>query len=97
MLLRGQHKFDALIHVFETRIGELKKMKITLQLVDRFVVHPKGVFEDVLIKEMGFIIPIDFVILDFEEDQEVPALLGNNVSDCQNMDAIYFHANFFCL
>ncbi|KAA3486812.1 Retrovirus-related Pol polyprotein from transposon 17.6 [Gossypium australe] len=39
-------------------------------------IHPKSVLEDVLVKVCSFIIPIDFVVLDFEEDREIPILLG---------------------
>lgn len=38
--------------------------------------HPKGVLEDVLVKVRSFIVPTDFVILDFEGDCEIPILLG---------------------
>ncbi|KAA3466228.1 Retrovirus-related Pol polyprotein from transposon opus [Gossypium australe] len=58
------------------KLGELKNMTITLQLVDRSFVHPKGVLEDVLVKFRGLIIPFDFVVLDFEEDQDISILLG---------------------
>ncbi|KAA3477597.1 bromodomain-containing protein [Gossypium australe] len=58
------------------RLGELKNMTIILQLVNRSLVHPKGMLEDVLVKVRDFIIPINFVVLDFEEDQDIPILLG---------------------
>ncbi|MBA0607130.1 hypothetical protein Godav_019475 [Gossypium davidsonii] len=34
------------------------------------------VLENVLVKVRNFIIPVEFVILDFEEDHEIPILLG---------------------
>ena len=37
---------------------------------------PKGVIEDVLVKEGKFVFPVDFIILDVEEDSQVPLLLG---------------------
>ncbi|KAA3482881.1 hypothetical protein EPI10_005093 [Gossypium australe] len=46
------------------------------RLAERSSVHPKGVLEHVLVKECSFIIPTDFVVLDFEEDCEIPILLG---------------------
>ncbi|TYI56815.1 hypothetical protein E1A91_D11G238300v1, partial [Gossypium mustelinum] len=49
---------------------------IILQLADRSLVQPKGVIEDVLVKVCNFIIPTDFVILDFEKNREIPILLG---------------------
>ena len=38
--------------------------------------QPKGVLEDVLIKVGKFIFPVDFVVMDMEEDTQVPLLLG---------------------
>lgn len=38
--------------------------------------HPKGVLEDLLVKVRSFIIEAEFIILDFEEDSEIPILLG---------------------
>ena len=38
---------------------------------------PEGVIEDVLVKVGKFFFPIDFIILDIEEDLQVPLLLGS--------------------
>ncbi|KAA3452530.1 Transposon Ty3-I Gag-Pol polyprotein [Gossypium australe] len=38
--------------------------------------YPKEVLEDVLVKVCSFIISTNFVVLDFEEDREIPILLG---------------------
>src|SRR3954464_12690982 len=57
-------------------IGEVKPMKITLQLADRSIIHPRGIVEDVLIKVDKFIFPIDLVVLDKEEDRSIPLILG---------------------
>ncbi|CAL1394913.1 unnamed protein product [Linum trigynum] len=54
----------------------LKPTRITLQLADRSVKIPKGVVENVLVKVGKFILPTDFVILEMEEDQGVPLILG---------------------
>lgn len=43
---------------------------------DKSVRHSKGVIQDVLIKVMDLIFPIDFVILDIEEDVNFPIILG---------------------
>ncbi|CAL0334640.1 unnamed protein product [Lupinus luteus] len=60
------------------RIGELeiKPTRTTLQLADRSVKYPYGVAEDVLVKVDGLVFPVDFVIMDIEEDKEVPLILG---------------------
>ncbi|KAA3487945.1 Retrovirus-related Pol polyprotein from transposon opus [Gossypium australe] len=57
-------------------LGELKNTQITLHLADRPSVQLKGVLEDVLVKMRSFIIPIDFIILDFDDDRKIPILLG---------------------
>ncbi|XP_019455104.1 PREDICTED: uncharacterized protein LOC109356228 [Lupinus angustifolius] len=60
------------------RIGdlEIKPTRMTLQLADRSVKYPYGVAEDVLVKIDGLVFPVDFVIMDIEEDKEVPLILG---------------------
>ncbi|KAK4275027.1 hypothetical protein QN277_018170 [Acacia crassicarpa] len=57
-------------------VGEARPTTITLQLADRSIVLPEGKIEDVLVKVDKFIFPIDFIILDFEADHDVPILLG---------------------
>ncbi|KAL5545044.1 hypothetical protein UlMin_008828 [Ulmus minor] len=57
-------------------LGELKQTTISLQLADRMIKYPHGITEDVLVKVDKFIFPADFVMLDMEEDQEVPLILG---------------------
>ena len=37
---------------------------------------PRGVIEDVLVKEDKFIFPANFIVLDMEEDKEIPIILG---------------------
>ncbi|KAI3461675.1 hypothetical protein Pfo_018338 [Paulownia fortunei] len=59
-------------------IGEIKPSTITLQLTDRSLTYPRGVVEDVLVKVDKFIFPADFVVLDMEEDQEIPLILGRS-------------------
>ena len=57
-------------------LGELTPTTVTLQMADRTMVKPEGVIEDVLVKVGKFIFPVDFIILDMEEDSQVPLLLG---------------------
>ncbi|XP_052204056.1 uncharacterized protein LOC127809331 [Diospyros lotus] len=49
---------------------------VSLQLADRSIKYPRGVMEDVLVKVDKFIFPIDFIILDMEEDHDMPLILG---------------------
>ena len=57
-------------------LGEFIPTTITLQMADRSMVKPKGVLEDVLVTVGKFVFPVDFIILDMEEDSQVPLLLG---------------------
>ena len=57
-------------------LRELTPTVITLQMADRTLAHPEGVLEDVLIKVGKFVFPVDFVVINMEEDKQVPLLLG---------------------
>ena len=57
-------------------LGELTPTTITLQMADKTMAQPEGVLEDVLIKVGKFIFPMDFIVMDMEEDTQVPLLLG---------------------
>ena len=58
------------------RLGEPKSITISLQLADRSYQHPRGIIENVLVKVGKFILLAEFVILDMEEDDSVPIILG---------------------
>ena len=64
-----------LLVVQRLSLGELTLTVITLQMADRSMAQPKGVFEDVLVKVGKFIFLVDFVIMKMEEDTQVPLLL----------------------
>ncbi|KAL0289638.1 UNVERIFIED_CONTAM: hypothetical protein Sangu_2609100 [Sesamum angustifolium] len=55
---------------------ELTSTIITLQLADRSIKYPRGIVENVLVKVGKFIIPIDFIVLDVEEDKNMSLILG---------------------
>ena len=57
-------------------LGELTPITMTLQMADKTLAHPKGILQDELIKGGKFIFPVDFVVIDIEEDKQVPPLLG---------------------
>ncbi|GJY06457.1 reverse transcriptase domain-containing protein [Tanacetum coccineum] len=54
---------------------ELTPTWMTLELADRSITRPKGVAEDVFIKEGKFYFPTDFVVVDFDVDPRVPLIL----------------------
>ncbi|XP_058733223.1 uncharacterized protein LOC131604824 [Vicia villosa] len=60
------------------RLGniEMKHTKITLQLADKSIISPYGVVQDMLVKVDKFLFPVDFVVVDMEEDCDVPLILG---------------------
>ena len=45
-------------------------------MADRSIKYPKGVIEDVLVKIDKFIFPADFIVLDMDEDEKIPLILG---------------------
>ena len=57
-------------------LGELTPTAITLQMADRSMAQPKGILEDVLVKVGKFIFLVDFVIMQMEEDPQVPLFMG---------------------
>ena len=65
-----------LLVVKRLSLGELTPTAITLQMDDRSMAQPEGVLEDVLVKVGKFIFPMDFVVINMEEDTQVPLLLG---------------------
>ncbi|XP_061352341.1 uncharacterized protein LOC133297219 [Gastrolobium bilobum] len=57
-------------------ITEVKPTKTIVQLADRSSKQAYGIIEDILVKVDKFIIPVDFVILDIEEDATIPMIFG---------------------
>ncbi|XP_073314724.1 uncharacterized protein [Primulina huaijiensis] len=57
-------------------LREPEPTRMSLQLADRSVKYLRGVVEDVLVKVDKFIFPADFVVLDMDEDMEMPLILG---------------------
>ena len=60
------------------RLGleEAKPTTVTLQLADQSLNHSRRIIEDVLVKFNKLILPADFIVLDMEEDREIPIILG---------------------
>nr|GEU45791.1 reverse transcriptase domain-containing protein [Tanacetum cinerariifolium] len=59
-------------------LPELTPTRMTLELADRSITHPKGVIEDVFVKVGKFHFSTDFVVVDFEADPRVPLILGRS-------------------
>ncbi|CAL1412644.1 unnamed protein product [Linum trigynum] len=57
-------------------LGEPSDTRMSIQLADRSIVHPRGIAEDLIVAVGPFSYPADFVILDINEDVDVPLILG---------------------
>ena len=47
-----------------------------LQLADQSVCHLAGIAKDIPVKIRNFFVPVDFIILDMEDDTQIPVILG---------------------
>ncbi|GKF44910.1 hypothetical protein Tco_0131462 [Tanacetum coccineum] len=57
-------------------LGTLSHTRLTIELVDRTIKHPRGITQNMLVRIGKFISSIDFIMLDIPEDDEVPLILG---------------------
>ncbi|XP_061374303.1 uncharacterized protein LOC133316559 [Gastrolobium bilobum] len=57
-------------------ITEVKPTKTIVQLADRSSKQAYGIIEDILVKVDKFFIPVDFFILEIEEDATIPMIFG---------------------
>ena len=57
-------------------LGELTPTTLSVQMADRSMAQLEGIIEDVLVNVGKFIFPMDFMVIDIEEDKQVPLLLG---------------------
>ena len=55
---------------------DLKPTRMSLQLADKTVRYPEGIAEDVIVMTGKFFVPVDFVVVEMEEDTHTPLLLG---------------------
>jgi hypothetical protein len=49
---------------------------MTLEFADHSIKHPYGIVEDVLMRVDKLIYPVDFVVLEMPEDDDIPLILG---------------------
>nr|GEW92845.1 hypothetical protein [Tanacetum cinerariifolium]GEY20430.1 hypothetical protein [Tanacetum cinerariifolium] len=69
----------SLMHYFmfvRLDLGELKPIRMYIELANRSTQYPKGIAENVIVQINKFVLPVDFVILDMQEDSRVPIILG---------------------
>ncbi|XP_070053992.1 uncharacterized protein [Nicotiana tomentosiformis] len=60
----------------ESEIGEIRSVPISLQFVDQTTLIPEGIVEDVLMQVDKFVFTVDFIVVNMEENNEVPLTLG---------------------
>ncbi|KAA3482697.1 Aspartic peptidase [Gossypium australe] len=53
-----------------------KQTRMSIQLADKTIRFPRGIVEDVLVKIDKFIFLVDFVVLNMDEDSDVPLIFG---------------------
>ncbi|XP_023747960.1 uncharacterized protein LOC111896174 [Lactuca sativa] len=46
-----------------------------IHLANKMVTFPRGICADLLVKIDKFVFPIDFIVLDMEEDEQVPIII----------------------
>nr|GEV03316.1 reverse transcriptase domain-containing protein [Tanacetum cinerariifolium] len=59
----------------ELSLPDLSPTCMTLELIDHLISRPVGVTKDVFVKVGTFDFPVDFVVIDFDADPQVPLIL----------------------
>nr|GEY40131.1 hypothetical protein [Tanacetum cinerariifolium] len=57
-------------------LGILSHTRLTIELADRTIKQPRDIIKNVIVRIGKFVFPIDFIILDIPEDDDVPLILG---------------------
>ncbi|XP_076931816.1 uncharacterized protein LOC143597107 [Bidens hawaiensis] len=58
-------------------LGEPKPTRMSIHLAVRSMKYPRSIVENMLVKIDKFVFPVDFLILDMDEDKNVPLILGH--------------------
>ncbi len=84
----GNYKYKALVDLgasasllplsiwSKINMGDLRPANMKLFMADGSCTHPTGVIDDVPVKVGKYFVPNDFVVMDMEEDVQVPIILG---------------------
>ncbi|XP_023764584.1 uncharacterized protein LOC111913084 [Lactuca sativa] len=57
-------------------LPKLQDTRMRIRMVVHSTTYPQGVFEDLFVRVGKFVFPVDFVVLDMKEDEELPKILG---------------------
>ncbi|XP_009619753.1 uncharacterized protein [Nicotiana tomentosiformis] len=60
----------------EGELGVIKSVPVSLQLADQTTIIPEGIVEDILVRVDKYVFPVDFIVVDMEENKEVPLIMG---------------------
>ena len=63
------------MHLQKLSLGKARPIVVTLQLEDRSLKYLRDMIENFLVKVDKFIFPVNFIVLDMEEDKEIPIIL----------------------
>lgn len=53
----------------------LKTIRMAIHMDGRSVTYPRGIIEDLLVKVGKFVFPVDFIVVDMEEDKDFMIIL----------------------
>ncbi|OIT19495.1 hypothetical protein A4A49_65799, partial [Nicotiana attenuata] len=59
-------------------IGEIRSATISLQQAHQTTIIPEWIVEDMLVRVGKFVFPVDFIVVNMEENKEVPLILGRS-------------------
>ena len=77
----------------------LTPTSMCLQLANQLVCYPAGIAKNIPVKIRTFFVPVDFVVLDMQEDMKTPLILGRPFLSTTNVHIdvgareIKFHIN----
>ncbi|XP_070032133.1 uncharacterized protein [Nicotiana tomentosiformis] len=60
----------------EKEIEEIRSAPISLQLADQMTITLEGIVEDMLVWVDKFVFPVDFIVVNMEENKEVSLIIG---------------------
>nr|XP_009796530.1 PREDICTED: uncharacterized protein LOC104243084 [Nicotiana sylvestris] len=60
----------------ENDIGEIRSTPISMELASQTTIIPEGIVEDVLVRVDKFVFPMDFIVVNMDDNKEVPLILG---------------------
>ncbi|XP_019261428.1 PREDICTED: uncharacterized protein LOC109239332 [Nicotiana attenuata] len=66
----------SILRKLKREIREIRSIPMSLQLADQITIIREGIVEDVLVRMEHFVFLVDFIVVNMEENREVPLILG---------------------